>query len=78
MTYLQTMLKKAFGEALQELRKERGLSQEKLAEYTNVDRVYISFLENGKRSPSLKMIFAVSSILEIDASELIRRMESKI
>jgi len=40
---------KAFGEALWEIRKERGISQERLALDCDLDRTYISLIERGVR-----------------------------
>jgi transcriptional regulator with XRE-family HTH domain len=67
----------AFGEVLRELRKQRGLSQEKLALEAGVERNYISLLELGKNSASLKMIFKLSAVLEILPSEMLRLVEER-
>lgn len=47
-----------------------GLSQEQLAELLNVDRTYISFLESGKRSPSLETFIQLLTHLDIKLSFL--------
>ncbi len=62
----------AFGAALKAARKKKGLSQEKLAFQSNLDRTYISLLERGKRQPSLSSILEISKCLDIPAHELIR------
>ena len=41
------------GERIQDLRKKKGFSQEKLAEALNVSSVYISNVESGKHNISL-------------------------
>ncbi|MBR1425384.1 helix-turn-helix transcriptional regulator [bacterium] len=41
------------GKRLRELRKRKGINQEKLAELINVDPTTISNIENGKNYPSL-------------------------
>ena len=41
------------GKRLRELRKRKGLNQEKLAELINVDPTTINNIENGKNYPSL-------------------------
>ena len=41
------------GKRLRELRKRNGISQEKLAEYIDVDPTTISNIENGRNYPSL-------------------------
>lgn len=47
-------------------RKNKGYSQEKLAEKTGISVDYISLIECGKRTPSVKTIIKISEILEID------------
>jgi len=41
-----------FGKILEEERKAKNISQEKLAKLTGLDRTAISLIENGKRSPT--------------------------
>ncbi len=41
------------GKRIKELRKENGISQEKLALLTGLDRTYITSVENGKRNISI-------------------------
>jgi transcriptional regulator with XRE-family HTH domain len=69
---------KAFGSVLQELRRERGLSQEQLAEASGCHRAHVSFIERGLRSPSLDMVFQLACGLAISPSALIARVERKI
>lgn len=69
---LQTNL----GIAIQQLRKKRGLSQERLALEANIDRRYMSDIENGKRNLSLDIMERIANNLGIEVSELIRQAES--
>ncbi len=64
-----------FGKILQEERKAKKISQEKLAKISGLDRTYISLIENGKRSPSLSTILKISSALKILPSELFLKFE---
>jgi transcriptional regulator with XRE-family HTH domain len=61
---------------LREARKRQGLSQEKLADVTNFDRTYISLMERGVQSPTVRTLFRLAEALEIRASELVRRTET--
>ncbi len=45
--------KELLGKRLRELRKRRGINQEKLAELIDVDPTTISNIENGKNYPSM-------------------------
>ncbi|MDO1451075.1 helix-turn-helix transcriptional regulator [Rhodocytophaga aerolata] len=63
-----------FGAVLYKIRQQKGLTQEKLAERSNVDRKYIYLLEKGKRQPTLTTIFALASALAISPLELIEEV----
>ncbi len=67
-----------FGIALRDLRKDRGFTQEGLAEETGYHRVFIGYLEQGKRSPSLRTIVGLASVLAVRPSELLQRFEAQI
>jgi transcriptional regulator with XRE-family HTH domain len=51
---------KSFGHVLQQLRRDRGLSQEELGFASGYHRTYISLLERGQKSPSLRTIFELA------------------
>ncbi|QDK42379.1 transcriptional regulator [Bacteriovorax stolpii] len=53
---------------IKKLRKEKGLSQEALAELASVSVSTIKFIEQNQRSPSLPMLFKLLYILEPNAS----------
>lgn len=70
---------KVFGEVLRELRLERGLTQEKLAELAMMnDRSHVSALERAEKSPVFATILALAKALGISASELIALVEKKL
>ena len=64
---------KQFGQRVRELRVERGLSQEKLAEISGLHRTYISSLELGKRNVSLVNIHALAKALQVTPDELLKK-----
>lgn len=68
-------LQQKLGLAIIKLRKEKGLSQEKFALEADVDRRYMSDLENGKRNPSLEIIEKIANRLEISISKLFLEVE---
>lgn len=53
----------AVAETLRELRQKKGVSQEKLAEAIDSHQVYISEIENGKKIPSLSVIYKTAQFL---------------
>lgn len=66
-----------FGKILQEERKAKNISQEKLAKLTGLDRTFISLIENGKRNPTFATILKICSALEINPSDLFSIYEKK-
>ncbi len=52
---MKTQTNKAIGMAIKEFRVRRGYSQEALADRAGLDRSYISLVERGMRSPSLRV-----------------------
>jgi putative transcriptional regulator len=48
---------------LRELREEKGLTQERLAELVDVTRQTILFLEKGKYNPSLRLAWSIARVL---------------
>ncbi len=67
----------AFSKVLKEIRLEKKLSQERLADLANLDRTYISLLERNKRNPSIEIVFSLSKGLGIRPSVFIQRVEKK-
>ena len=47
------MIKEIVGNRIKTLRVEQGLSQEKLALLSNLDRTYLASVEHGKRNISI-------------------------
>lgn len=68
-------VEEAFGRVLQQLRKKKGLSQEDLGFESGYHRTYISLLERGKKSPSLKTIFQLAEALHVEPSEIVKRLQ---
>jgi transcriptional regulator with XRE-family HTH domain len=69
-------LKQAFGSVIRELREEKGLSQQELADYSEVDRTYISDLERGLYSPTLNVIYKLAEVLKIQPHKLLEKVDT--
>ncbi|MBL7739491.1 MAG: helix-turn-helix transcriptional regulator [Chitinophagaceae bacterium] len=65
-----------FGIVLKELRNQKKISQNDLADLAELDRTYISLLERGLRQPTIETVFKISEALKIKASVLIQKVES--
>jgi len=66
---------KAFGDALRELREERGLSQEAAALACGIDRSYFGKIERGTKSPTLGTVWRIADAFETQPSDLLARAE---
>jgi transcriptional regulator with XRE-family HTH domain len=66
---------KAFGEAMREIRSEKGLSQEAAAHACELDRAYYGALERAVKSPTLKTIWKIADALGVPPAELLIRAE---
>lgn len=60
-----------FNNKLYQLRKQKGLSQEELANRLNVSRQTISKWEVGDSTPDMEKLIAISDLFEISLDELI-------
>ena len=69
MTNEATKLLK-FGKNIRNARKQKGYSQNKLAELLDISREHLAKIETAKRCVSLHLLFRISEILEIKESEL--------
>ncbi len=58
--------------SIKHFRKSKGLSQEKLAEKSNLDRTYISGVERGVRNITLESLENIINALEITPAEFFR------
>ena len=59
------------GEFLQKLRKEKGLTQEQLAEKMGVSRRTVSRWETGSNVPDLDILVELSDFYEVDLREIL-------
>ena len=60
------------GQRIAQKRKELGLSQEALAEGSELHWTFIGQVERGQRNLSLHNILRVARVLDVDPGELVR------
>ena len=68
-------IEEAFATVLRELRASKGLTQERLAFDSDLDRTFVSLLERGKRQPSLATIFQLSVPLGTSPADVVQRVQ---
>ena len=61
----------AFGQALRQIRKTAGLTQEELGLSAGLQRKYVSSLELGEKQPTLTTIFKLAQALKIRPAMLL-------
>lgn len=70
---METNIRLRIGRKIRELRKKRGLTQDKLSELAEIDYKYIQRLE-GKNPPALKVdtIARLAKALKVKPADLLR------
>jgi transcriptional regulator with XRE-family HTH domain len=64
-------MRKLVGENCARIRKERGLTQEDLAEQSGLSQQYISGLERGRRNPTILTVYELSVALSVSHIDLL-------
>ena len=65
-------LKLALSNNIKRIRKEQGVSQEKLALKADIDRSYMSEMERSLANPSIEALLKIANALETSPSELLQ------
>jgi ribosome-binding protein aMBF1 (putative translation factor) len=73
----EAKLLKTFGRSIRRVRKQRGLTQEDLAEVAKMSRNYISDIERGVRNPGLLVMVALAKALKVSLRELVEEIEPR-
>ena len=68
-------IKLKVGQRIKELRKKLGLSQEGLANEAEVDRTYVTDVENGRRNVSLEILEKLVKALKVSFTEFFNAKE---
>lgn len=70
-------LARTFGVNVRRLRKERGLSQEALADAVELAPTYVGQLERGRRNPTLAVVEKFGSALGVEPLVLLVATDSQ-
>ncbi len=62
--------KERLGKRIQKARKSMGFTQEELAEKIRISRTHMGHIEQGRKSPSIKVMTRISKVLRVKLSDL--------
>ncbi len=65
-------ISKQLGQNMKRIRAKKGMSQGDIARALEVDRGYISNIENGKKNPTIATIQKLANALGVSANELLK------
>ena len=66
-------LAQALGQNVRRFRKERGMSQEALADEVKLAVTYVGQIERGKRNPTLKVVESFAKALGVKPLDLLQK-----
>lgn len=61
---------KRIGKTIRQIRREKDISQEKLAFESNLNRAYVGYIERGERHPTIATVYKISLALKIPLYKL--------
>lgn len=76
--FLERNIVEAFGRALRVARVERGLTQEKLAFISEMQRKHLGSIELGRKQPSLFTAYKLARGLSLTLTQLLAGMEFEL
>ncbi len=70
----EKMRLKNLGINIKSERLRRNLSQERLAELTNISRNSVSLIETGKINPTILKVIDIARVLDVDVNVLLKEV----
>ena len=71
-------LSKSIGKVIEILRIERGMSKSALADYADIQRCYLLEILNGKKNPTMNVVYSICEALQIDPVEFVCMVNEEI
>ena len=66
---------KKIGRSIKKFREEKGISQDCLSGFADIDRSHLSKIELGLRSPTVNSLYKIARALEIEGSDILLEAE---
>jgi len=73
--FLVSELSKRFGEKIRSVRTAKGISQDKLAVKSQIDRSYIGRIDRGEVNITIDKLYILAAALECKPAELLPEMK---
>ncbi len=70
-------VKEVFSSVLLVMRKEKKLTQAKLAELAELEKNFIGYMERGLRQPSITTLFKLAKGLGVPPAEIMERVDQQ-
>jgi len=67
-----TKISKKLGQNIKRIREEKGMSQGDISRALNMDRGYISGVENGYRNPTITTLEKIANALGVGVDDLMK------
>jgi transcriptional regulator with XRE-family HTH domain len=67
----------ALGDAIREMRQQRGMTQDTLAERAKMSENYVGDTERGERNISVRALWQIADGLGVPASELLQEADKQ-
>lgn len=71
-------MKDSFADILKQIRKEKNLSQQQLADMLFVERSSVANWESGRRTPDAVLLIRIAKSLEIDVNLLLEALDNTV
>ncbi|MGN1481411.1 helix-turn-helix domain-containing protein [Porcipelethomonas sp.] len=69
---------KIVGNVIASFRKSKGISQEVLSGFADIERTHLSAIERGERKPTLETLYCISTALDVNMSDIVKEIENQI
>lgn len=76
--FIPTLDAVTVGNVIATFRKKKGISQEVLSGLADIGRTHLSAIERGERKPTLETLYRISCALDVNISDIVKKIERKI
>jgi len=71
-------LSESIAHVIEVIREEKGMSKSSLADYADIQRCYLRHIVQGKKKPSVNVIFSICEALEVHPVDFFRMVTDEM